>query len=154
MIPIKQKNLHDPDNGVWGDCHRAAIASIFEIAIEEIPNFGEGGPDENEFQRRVDEWLLDHGFRAVHAAYDSDLDQVMRVLAIHAKGTYYLFGATSNTGCGHTLVGCGGEIVHDPSLVNSGIKGPMEDGLYWITFLMPARLDAAFRAANPRKNAA
>ena len=35
----KQLHKHDPDNGVWGDCHRTAIGCLLDIEPELIPNF-------------------------------------------------------------------------------------------------------------------
>lgn len=34
MIPIDQTDLHDPDNGVVGNCFIACVASIMEFPLQ------------------------------------------------------------------------------------------------------------------------
>jgi hypothetical protein len=38
MIRVDQQFLHDPENGVKGDCFRACIASVLELPIEVVPH--------------------------------------------------------------------------------------------------------------------
>lgn len=51
-----------------------------------------------------------------------------------ASHAYYLLGGDAGRGTGHTVVGFGGTIVHDPHPDNVGLIGPMDDGYYWVTF--------------------
>lgn len=131
--------MHQPENELYGDCHRATVASIFECQLTEVPNFGHEMPDGEEFNRRVDVWLKGRGFYQISVAYDCDFDVLMTLLAKLSSDVYYLLGGTSRTGVNHSVVGCGGAIVHDPSLVDSGIIGPCDDGFYWATWFVPAR---------------
>lgn len=39
MTPVIQTKLHDPENGIRGNCFRACLASILEIPIDDIPCF-------------------------------------------------------------------------------------------------------------------
>lgn len=39
MIPVTQTKLHDPESGVRGNCLAAAIASVFELDLAEVPAF-------------------------------------------------------------------------------------------------------------------
>jgi hypothetical protein len=70
---------------------------------------------------------------------------VLTGLKGYAPGIFCLLGGTSRSGCGHTVIVCDGEIAWDPSQANSGIVGPMSDGFFWLTFLVPLQLqrDAA-----------
>jgi hypothetical protein len=52
-------------------------------------------------------------------------------------GVFYLLGGQSRTDCGHSVVCLDDAIIWDPSLTDAGIVGPMEDGYYWITVLIP-----------------
>lgn len=61
MTPVKQRYKHDPENGVWGDCHRAAVASVLDLALDDVPHFADGGAGGEEFERRVREYLLSRG---------------------------------------------------------------------------------------------
>jgi hypothetical protein len=134
VIPVKQSNRHDPDNGVWGDCHRAAVASILRLPLEAVPHFCDGGPDADEFVRRERNFLTSVGLFAVEFAWAADLDEVLATMGERYDGIHYLLGGWSRTGCNHTVVCCGRRIVHDPSLDDSGIIGPMEPtGRYHVT---------------------
>ena len=39
MTPVKQEFVHDPSNGVYGDCQRAVIASLLDLPLSEVPHF-------------------------------------------------------------------------------------------------------------------
>jgi hypothetical protein len=135
MKPLKQRNLHRPDEGVWGDCHRAAIASILELPLDDVPHFGDGGPDGEEFLRRESEFLLARGLVPIQVAYQTDdLAAVLNAVNAANPGVYYLLGGKSRTGVNHTVVCVDSAVVHDPSLNDSGIVGPCIDGLFWITY--------------------
>ena len=37
MTPVDQSKLHDPDNGIMGDCWRACVASILDLPLGDVP---------------------------------------------------------------------------------------------------------------------
>lgn len=39
MIRVPQRDLHDPDKGVHGDCLRASVASVLEMRLHDVPAF-------------------------------------------------------------------------------------------------------------------
>lgn len=143
MIERKQLFIHRPEEGVYGDCHRTAIACLLDLEPGQVPHFLHDNCGGVEFERRVDEYLRGHGLTQVTIAYMASLEQVLSCLELTARGVYYLFGGMSRTGCGHTVIGCGGELVWDPSLTDAGIVGPMPDDMYWVTFLVPLRFKRA-----------
>lgn len=136
MTPTKQRNLHRPGEGVWGDCHSACLASMLDLPLDDVPHFGEGGPDGQEFNRRVREWLSIRGLGQASAAFEGELDAVLRMMRHVNPGVYYILGGRSLTGVNHSVVALENRIVHDPSLNESGIVRPCEDGFYWVTFLV------------------
>src|SRR5688572_10391960 len=101
MIPIKQQNRHRPAEGVWGDCHRAALASILELPLEEVPHFAEGGPDGKEFNRRIQEWLSGRGLIEISVPYKSEFQDVLNAQKWINPGLYYLLGGVSRSGVNH-----------------------------------------------------
>lgn len=135
MKPQKQKFKHSPDNGIWGDCHRTAIACILNLDRDDVPNFGDGGPSGDEFTKRVNSWLLENGYVPVHTIYSCELGALLFTIAATNPDIYYLLGGRSRTGVDHTVVGLNDKIIHDPSLNDSGIVGPCDDGYYWVTYL-------------------
>lgn len=142
MKVLKQLYRHDPENGVIGDCHRTCIAMLLDKEHPgEVPHFGEICYKEYDdspevFERLFAEWLNANGYVPIYVPYQCDFDTLMTTLSWQARGVYYILGVSSKNGTGHSLIGCGGQIVADPSLDESGHNGPMSDGLYWVTFLL------------------
>lgn len=141
MIKRKQLFRHRPAEGVIGDCHRTAIACLLDLEPEAVPHFGEiyfGEPEL--FNAAFEGWLKRNGYRTVIIPYNAPLEDVLASIGHQNDGAYYLLGGTSRTGVNHTVIGCGNEIAHDPSIDDSGIVGPCDDGYYWVTFLVPASM--------------
>ncbi len=137
---------HDPKNGSWGDCHRAAIASLLELDAADVPHFYhgcdvDGGKTGEEAHAEVNRWLYDnYQLREISMIFtgDTPLVDVLSTIDNLNPGLHFILGGRSNSGCGHSVVCAGGEIIHDPSPKKSGIIGPMNDGLWWVTFLARA----------------
>src|ERR1700723_3978781 len=139
MTPIKQRNKHNPENGIWGDCHRACIASLLDMQMDQVPHFGEGGPDGEEFDKREREFLLKCDLVPIRVAYLSEgvdrgnLDLIFNTVSTHNPDTYFILGGISKNNTNHSVVCLNREIVHDPN--GAGIAKPFDDGFYWVTFL-------------------
>lgn len=138
MTPYKQLYRHNPEEGIWGDCHRTAIGCLLDIPPENVPHFMEGGKED--WHKAEEAWLREKGLKAFVVLFQADLDKVLEHLELMNPKVYGLLGGMSRTGCGHSVVICGGEIVWDPSLNDSGIVGPMDDGFYWVTYFTPVNL--------------
>ena len=138
MTPHKQLYRHRPDEGQVGDCWRTAIGCLLDLPPTEVPHFVEtcwnDTPTANLNARR---WLATKGLGFVELAYSGDLDSILASIAACSPHTYYLLGGNSRTGVGHSVIGCHDQIVWDPSLDDAGIVGPMDDGYYWVTYLVP-----------------
>jgi hypothetical protein len=136
MTPVKQLLRHKPHEGIYGDCHRAALASILEMPIEDIPHFGDLSLySEEEWARAERDWLLGIGYIPISLFYETDdLAGVLFSTGYLNPDTYGILGGTSRNGVGHSVVICNGAIVHDPSQDDSGIIGPMKDGRFWVTW--------------------
>lgn len=121
MIPIKQTQLHDPPNSI-GNCFRAAVASILEVGIDDIPPFEqamfEGGSD---WYQQFVSWLYDQGYGLVtwHVTHPDHCD----IYVGPPPGIYVLTTGPSprNVGVGHCVVYRDGEMVHDPHPSGDGL---------------------------------
>jgi len=150
MRPQKQLNRHDPANGVYGDCHRTAIACVLDLDACDVPHFmdgtsGVGAADDA--HDLAEAWLNERGLCTINVLFPSSLtiDEIMMTVA-HCNprsNPVFILCGTSKTGCNHSVVCCDGDIVCDPSLNDSGIVGPCDDGYYWLTFF------GALAAAHP-----
>ncbi len=121
MTPINQEFRHDPDNGVYGDCQRACIASLLDLPISEVPHFlHDNTNDAAEFNRRINAFLAPRGL--VHletAAFD---------FAEHIKSDCFhmIYGPASRGFC-HAVVGFNGEVLHDPHPSRAGLLPDRRD---------------------------
>lgn len=136
-----QRIKHDPENGFYGDCHRAALASILGLEYEEIPHFMDNlGPDDGEaFNKNQYDFLK--SLKLVPIIFpiifpeDNSLELVLAQLEIWNPNIPYLLGGESASNCGHSVVCHRERIIWDPSPNRVGIIGPMKDGFYWITYI-------------------
>jgi hypothetical protein len=133
----RQRFRHKPDEGTFGDCHRTAVACLFNIDADTVPHFGDGLPEPAEFNRRIDVWLAERNLRQVTVPFTCDFHELMVAMGQISPNVPYLLGGTSSTGVNHTVVCINSEIVCDPSQTDAGIMGPMDDGTYQVTFFCP-----------------
>lgn len=139
IIKHKGEFLHRPPK-TYGDCYRTAIACILGLERNDVPHFLHDG-DEEAFDRRIGAWLAENRLCMSSVAYDGGehesperfLDGTKRFI----RNTTFLFSGTSSLGSNHTVVAGDGAILWDPSPEDSGIVGPMDDGHYWIDFILP-----------------
>lgn len=134
MKPQRQLIKHDPDNGLWGDCHRTCIAVILDLDAADVPHFNDRGSTDDAPER---EWLAGRGLRAVSMWVPGgymDLALLLESLENCNPGVPAILGCTS-TVAQHSVVVCGGRIACNPS--DSDIVGPMDDGHWWLTYFVP-----------------
>ncbi len=137
MKAQKQKFQHDPDNGIYGDCQRTAIACILDMDRDEVPHFYDGGVSAKKAAKATREWLSERGLTLFQVAFHSDteIDKFLESLDAINPGQHFIWGGKSRNGVNHSVVVSGGEVVCDPSLNDAGIVGPCDDGFYWIDIL-------------------
>lgn len=144
MTPVKQTIKHDPTKGQYGDCHRAAIATVLDLPIEDVPHFVHDDCSPEEFCRRERAFLAQHGLTSLHFAYQApDLQTILdTVAAFNGQDTVYLVGGLSPRGVNHSVVARGNALVHDPSPNDGFLVGPCDDGWWWLTFFGSTRVNA------------
>lgn len=145
MTPVHAELRHDPPHS-YGDCHRAAVATILDLDIRDVPHFADGGPDGPLFKKREREFLAAIGLVPIDSVYKGHPDWHGPALILHVigdlnPGVPYILAGADATGENHSVVCLGDRIVHDPSPDKPGIVGPCADGWYWITFFGALRLD-------------
>lgn len=120
---------------MFGDCHRAALASVLELPLSEVPHFNEDGPPPSLFQHRVETWLEKRNLTCVMVPFRGELQHVVDALSTASPAAFWFLGGLTRSGVPHCVVGRRGRIVHDPGFEQGGIFKPFEDGSYWVTFL-------------------
>jgi hypothetical protein len=128
---------HDPDNGVYGDCFRTVIACLLDKSPESVPHFC-NGPDDGKTDDRVREYLRPHGLVLLGVNFngDCDLAHILMLGEHYSQGLHYLLTGTTRNGTNHVVICKGREIIHDPSIDQSGIVGPTRSGLWLIEWLV------------------
>lgn len=147
MRLVDQSILHDPDNGKYGDCFRACIASVFERPIESIPHFNRDVTGEEQ-DRAINEWLAPLGFYLQPMNVDADYFFYMR--KTHGvKQVHLIFGNTER-GTYHSVVGVSGEIVHDPHPSKTGLlPNSAENEWRYVFFQMTDFIERKAQAGEP-----
>ncbi len=135
MTPQKQLFTHDPKAGVWGDCQRAAIASLLDRRLEDVPHFFDGGVDTAVADKRMDDWLAMLNLKMIFVPFNGELPEILALQKRFMPGLHYMLVGKSQTGAAHVVVCKDDAIIFDPSLTDAGIVGPTDEGLYWVQFL-------------------
>lgn len=130
MIPVDQTVLHDPPESV-GNCCRAAIASVLEVDIDDIPAFEIPMFEDKDWWPLLRDWSRQQGLRILFVTRKR----------VTEKNVPLPDGFTVASGpsprfddCLHSVVwegGLEGSVVHDPHPDRDGISGPPRD---WIVF--------------------
>jgi len=117
MIPIMQKELkHDPDNGEYGDCFSAFLASVLHLPIEDVPMFCH----KPEWRRNLNEWLKPRGLAFLTVRLGED--QSWASLGITGMYCEVSGELVKDSGILHSTVGIDGITVHDPHPLSTGLS--------------------------------
>lgn len=136
----KQRFLHAPAQGIWGDCERTAIACMLDLDRDEVPHFADNFKNNDDVISKERAWLRGQELAPFSCAFGCELGELLACMAQNNPGLYYLLSGSSRTGVNHTVVALDGEIIWDPAINDSGITGPCDDGYYWIKLYVPLRL--------------
>lgn len=114
MKPIHQTML----NNTNGNCLQACIASIFELDLDEVPNF----MDADDWEKAYHEYLMNLGYYYL----TFDIKEMKKDHPSFIPHGYHLIIGESprspeDDSYNHCVVGYNGEIAHDP--VPEGSKG-------------------------------
>jgi hypothetical protein len=113
-----------------GDCLSAAIASILEWDLDEIPNFSFYG---NQFYPKLWEWLKERNIGIMAIDNIPTGFHLIKVRSPRVSGAY------------HELVGLNGERIHDPHP-----KGNCEGELFCYEILYPINPAMSFIRTGER----
>ena len=115
MIPIDQTRLHDDKAGTVGNCTQAAVASLLEIAIDDVPDFTGGETADtpgavSAFWQRFDAFFESRGLTAHRLSGDVGVECM------------HLASGLSPRGISHMIVRKGFEVIHDPHPSRAGLE--------------------------------
>lgn len=122
MKPVTQTITIGDGSGRPGNCLQAAVASLLDLDLDEVPHFIECGEDEDWLERLVT-FGAGRGYRVVYRP-----DPVMFGLA---------FGRSPRDAA-HAVVCLDGEIVWDPHPSRDGLVS-ISNYVEWAPLEVPAR---------------
>lgn len=136
MKKQKQAYLHCPEEGVWGDCFRTSIAIALGMDRDIVPHFYDEGVSGDVATEQAKAWLSLFKIYLIEfpLSHPEGLEAILNSIGFNNPDLIYLLTGVSKNGTNHVVVCQGARIECDPSLDNSGIVGPTEDGNYWFTF--------------------
>ena len=114
MTPTKQTVLHDPANGMHGDCLSAVVASLLHLPIEDVPLF----ITPETWVKDMNAWLRPFGL-----AYCMVEDFECHIDAYGIEGLWHEVSGntTRSKDVTHACVAKDGEFVFDPHPDDTGL---------------------------------
>jgi hypothetical protein len=121
MTPTKQTILHDPENGLHGNCFSAVLASLLHLPIETIPVFS----DPDHWVKDLNAWLRPHGL-AYLSFPDPAFSHTLSNFGI--EGLHHEIGGMTTRwkDVGHSCVAEDGRLVFDPHPSDDGLNAGVE----------------------------
>lgn len=121
MIPITQTVLHDPANGLHGNCLSAVLASLLHLPIDSIPVFS----DSDRWVKELNAWLRPHGL-AYLWFQDQDFRRTLDAFGI--EGLHHeISGKTMRfSDVSHACVAEDGRLIFDPHPSRDGLNAGVE----------------------------
>jgi hypothetical protein len=107
MTPIDQTKLHSET--VYGNCTEAALASLFEVGIGDVPAFSEMIEGNGLWYFALEEWAAARGW------------EVIRIDREFCPEGYYLASGPGPRGPSHMVVMKDGALAHDPHPSRAGL---------------------------------
>lgn len=134
MKPVHCRIAHEPENGKYGDCVRACIASLLELPAEDVPHFYEDDPGGDVANERIKTFLATKGFVPFWTFFDGETPlQAIFDQMLHANaGVYYMLFHETNAGGDHVVICQNDAVDFDPAWYRSGIKGPNSNGFWGV----------------------
>lgn len=132
MTPVQCRVPHRPEEGKYGDCIRACVASLLELDAEAVPHFAEDNPSGELMMDRMRLWLKGRGLAPFITGYgDCSISQLLEDMEDrHPDVHYMLFGGTGEGD--HVVIAKGGAIVHNPAWVGCRLIGPGSTGYFQV----------------------
>jgi hypothetical protein len=98
---------------------------MLDLRPEDVPHFWDEGRAGDDVARRVNDFLEPYGLFVLTIGMTGTVQEALDKLGAISNGTHYILVGSSANGTNHAVVCCGNRIVHDPSLNETGIVGPL-----------------------------
>lgn len=126
MKPVYQTKFGESD----GNCFQAAVASLFDLPLDDVPDF---------MERRSLWWDRFCEWSRVHYDLEPLCIEIRKDYWFTPAGLYLLSGKSPRGNYQHQCIALNGEIVHDPHPSGDGLADAQEIILF--TKYFPAERD-------------
>ncbi|ARV77204.1 hypothetical protein FDI21_gp033 [Pseudomonas phage Noxifer] len=103
---LDQTVMHEPEQGRYGNCMQACVASLLNLPLADVPHFHEDGCDVETFWERVEDWLADRHYLLRYG---------------HPEKTLCIASGKTVRGTNHCVIMRDAELIHDPHPSRVGI---------------------------------
>lgn len=124
MIPTTQTILHDPANGVIGNCLSAVLASLLHLPIELVPVFS----DETTWAKDLNSWLRPYGLAYIQ--FESGFKRTLSEYGIEGLHHEVAGPSPRHADTLHACVGRDCELMFDPHPSRGGVKSLDTHGVF------------------------
>lgn len=131
MIRQFCKVKHDPENGTYGDCLRACVATMLG---HDVPHFFEDGCDGETGHKRLRDYLMTLNLSPFTWALDADQvskDALFEFMRVNNTNINYLLFCRCG-GEDHAVVCRDGAVVHNPAWAPYPVSGPNSSGVWLV----------------------
>lgn len=139
-----QTILHNPREGLVGDCWRTCIACLLDMEPSEVPHFA--ALDGN-WWANTQAWLMQRGLALYQYAYMDDFE------AQGISGCHHIITGPSPRdpeNVRHSVIGMDGQVFWDPHPSRAGLHNEDDRNTWYTTLLI--RLNAHGAADQPEAN--
>lgn len=143
MIPHICTIKHDPENGKFGDCLRASVASILDIEnVNDVPHFYHDGCEPETGDERFRAWLLSRGLAPFVLFFDGVIprDEIMQCMAVTNTDINYLLFGLNADGVDHVVICRNDKIIHDTAWFKTEIVKSQAHGMWSVMVFVPVVL--------------
>lgn len=124
------KKVYQDRFGIAGNCFAAAVASVLEIKLSDVPDLMPHELTEGEEQDRIlNDWLANYNLKYIEMRVSKEcvekfLDKVYHLI---------IGSSPRNRNFDHVLVGLGGKVIHDPypkETAGAAVLGFLKYGIF------------------------
>jgi hypothetical protein len=137
MRPQRATITSDPAAGAVGDTNRAALATVLDLPIDEVPHFSAEHRTPTDAWAAERDWLAERDLVRINIAYpgNTSIGEIMVAVAMLNPGIYHLLTGVDRQGFGRTVICVNGRVAFDPGHDDDGVVRATPDGMFWVSFI-------------------
>lgn len=134
---LKQTKLHDPSNGIIGNCMQTAIANMLGKSIDDVPAFAELYTDNHNFDKALTDYLDSQNIYrcAIYIDGNNSLECVLDLIGGANTDFYWLLSGKSSRNINHVVICKDNKFYFDPHPSDAFIEKPLNNNTWLVEIL-------------------